>query len=128
MIALGFDPLGGNAANFSETFASSGITVASGDSTPDLVWSSHFDGNADEQDFYLALFAFDDVWWSGPIQTAVARWNGESWRFASHAFAPTWEEFSNRAGLAHAAAPSSAFLAALGFGGLWFGRRYRRTA
>jgi MYXO-CTERM domain-containing protein len=92
------------------------LSVATGNSTNELVWRSHFDGEASGQSFLLTLFAFDDEL-NADIATAL--WTRGGWDFGPHTPGITWEEFvasGGVAGIPHAPVPAAAALGLLGLG------------
>jgi len=91
-------PLGSTSASWTNTLnLGNNITVASGVSTNDLFWRSHFWGDMSTQSFVLTAFTFDNYLTTDSIQVAAASWDGSVWDF----FTPpslTWNEFVGRGG------------------------------
>lgn len=111
----------GNPAHFAEAASGRLWTVASGDSTDDLLWRSHFSGDRRRQSFVLSLFAWDR---SFAWQTAAAYWNGSRWRFGVTP-SVTWEQFEALGAVSsggtpvHAPAPSAVLMGVLGLFGVY---------
>ncbi len=115
---LSVSPLGSASATFNESLSlGSWLTVASGASTDELYWRSHFLGNMATQDFVLTAFTFDNYLSPDSVQVAAARWDGSVWDFYTPP-AVTWDEFVTSAGTdlnsVVAPVPSAALLALLG--------------
>ncbi len=114
----------GNSSQYSQMVLGDFLTASSFDSTSTLRWTSHFgddepdgiEGDRSGQSFALALFAYNDLWWTAPIQAAVAEFDGasDSWTFHQGP-GLTWEEYVDMGGpVQQVPAPSSAMLALVG--------------
>jgi len=115
---FGVSPLGSTSTTFNESLSpDSWLTVASGASTDDLYWRSHFLGDMSTQDFVLTAFTFDNYLSAGSVQVAAARWNGSVWDFYTPP-AVTWDEFVTKGGTdlnsVVVPIPSAAWLGLLG--------------
>ncbi len=91
-------PLGSASTTYNESLGlGSWLTVASGASTDDLYWRSHFLGNMATQDFVLTAFTFDNHLTPDSVQVAAAHWDGSVWDFYTPP-AVTWDEFVTNGG------------------------------
>ena len=109
-----FTTIDGNPSNYSEVGTIPILTVATGDTTNDLYWRTHFAGDKEGQTFILTLFAWDD---SNQFQSAAGLWDGLGWDFLAPP-ALTWEEFVELGGIAGVPlpVPGAAMLGVLGLG------------